>query len=134
MLGLSFGGFSIAFGDLLYPGEIATILGLSAFALIAGVQVFENAGLPYYHPHTFRKTIATLGEKVCRTPEEFKAWSQNLAHENVLTTFTSYGMVSGQRQAEILGKLREADGGDDAANPDQKTIQSVIAYLQKKAS
>ncbi len=39
LLGLSFGGFSIAFGDLLYPGEIATILGLSAFALIAGVQV-----------------------------------------------------------------------------------------------
>lgn len=95
---------------------------------------FENAGLPYFHPHSFRKTLGTLGEKLCRTPEEFKAWSQNLAHENVLTTFTSYGMVAGQRQAEILGKLREADGGDDTANPDQKTIQSVIAYLQKKAS
>jgi len=39
LLGASFGGFSIAFGDLLYPGEIAVILGLSAFALIAGVQV-----------------------------------------------------------------------------------------------
>ncbi|MBL4759226.1 MAG: hypothetical protein JKY32_16860 [Rhizobiales bacterium] len=39
LLGLSFGGFSIAFGDLLFPGEIAGILGLSAFALIAGVQV-----------------------------------------------------------------------------------------------
>lgn len=39
LLGASFGGFAIAFGDLLFPGEIAGILGLSVFALIAGVQV-----------------------------------------------------------------------------------------------
>ena len=39
LLGASFGGFSIAFGDLLFPGEIASVLGLSAFAIIAGVQV-----------------------------------------------------------------------------------------------
>ena len=39
LLGTSFGGFSIAFGDLLFPGEIAVILGLSTFAFIAGVQV-----------------------------------------------------------------------------------------------
>jgi len=39
LLGVAFGGFSIAFGDLLYPVEIASILGLSTFAIIAGVQV-----------------------------------------------------------------------------------------------
>jgi hypothetical protein len=30
---------------------------------------FENAGLPYFNPHSFRKTLVHLGEKVCRTPE-----------------------------------------------------------------
>ena len=39
LLGASFGGFSIAFFDLLFPSEIAGILGLSTFALFAGVQV-----------------------------------------------------------------------------------------------
>jgi len=39
LLGSSFGGFSVAFFDLLFPGEIATIFGLSAFAIITGVQV-----------------------------------------------------------------------------------------------
>lgn len=65
-------------------------------------EAFTKAGLPYFHPHTFRSALVQLGEKVCRTPEEFKAWSQNLGHENVLTTFNSYGEVSCQRQGEII--------------------------------
>ncbi len=39
---------------------------------------FEGAGLPYFNPHSFRKTLALFGQEVCQTPEEFKAWSQNL--------------------------------------------------------
>jgi integrase len=99
-------------------------------------RAFEEAGLPYYNPHLFRKTLVALGEKVCKTPEEFKAWSQNLAHENVLTTFTSYGAVARDRQADILNGLNQASGKIGAADgePDEKTVQKVVAYLQKKAS
>lgn len=68
-------------------------------------KAFEEAGLPYFHPHSFRKTLGRLGEQLCSTPEEFKAWSQNLGHEHVMTTFTSYGEVSGNRQADIIRKL-----------------------------
>jgi len=42
----------------------------------------------------------TWGE-LCLGPEEFKAWSQNLGHDNVLTTFTSYGKIL-ERIAEHL--------------------------------
>jgi integrase len=63
---------------------------------------FAAAGLPYFNPHSFRRTLALLGERLCQTPEQFKAWSQNLGHEHVLTTFTSYGDVSSHRQAEII--------------------------------
>lgn len=81
-------------------------------------QAFELAGLPYFHPHSIRKTLVQLGERVCTTPEEFKAWSQNLGHEQVSTTFTSYGQVAGHRQAELIRKMCgrqveiEADKGD----------------------
>ena len=43
-------------------------------------QAFELVGLPYANPHSFRSTLAQLGEHVCRSPEEFKAWSQNIGH------------------------------------------------------
>jgi len=66
---------------------------------------FISAGLPYFNPHSVRKTLVQLGERCCRTPEEFKAWSQNLGHEKVLTTFSSYGQVSLARQAEIIARL-----------------------------
>ena len=68
-------------------------------------EAFEAAGLPYFNPHSFRSTLAELGEKVCQSPEEFKSWSQNLGHEKVMTTFMSYGEVQANRQAEIIQQL-----------------------------
>src|ERR1700677_1148554 len=61
-------------------------------------QAFEGAGLIYFNPHSIRKALTRLGEQSCQTPEQFKAWSQNLGHERVLTTFTSYGAVRADRQ------------------------------------
>lgn len=70
-------------------------------------EAFEAAGLRYYYPHLFRHAIAALGQTLCKTPEEFKAWSQNLGHGGVLTTFTSYGTLSTHRQGELMAKLCE---------------------------
>ena len=68
-------------------------------------EAFAAAGLPYFNPHSFRKTLALLGGELCQTAEQYKAWSQNLGHEHVLTTFTSYGDVSSGRQAEIIQSM-----------------------------
>jgi hypothetical protein len=35
------------------------------------------------------------------------AWSQNLGHEDVMTTFRNYGEVTSHRQAEIIRSLGE---------------------------
>ena len=68
---------------------------------------FTAAGLPTFNPHSFRNTLAALGETICRSPEEFKAWSQNLGHEGVLTTFYSYGDVQVSRQADLFKQFKE---------------------------
>jgi integrase len=85
-------------------------------------EAFENAGLPYFNPHSFRNTLVQLGEKICKTPEEFKAWSQNLGHENVLTTFTSYGIVTYQRQGDIIR---------DLATPQKNIPTDMIEMLRR---
>ena len=72
---------------------------------------FEAAGLEYCTPHSFRNTLVRLGEQICRTPEEFKAWSQSLGHEQVLTTFTSYGRIDEHRQGKIIKNLNPEDSG-----------------------
>jgi integrase len=70
-------------------------------------EAFNKAGLPYFNPHSFRNTLARLGQELCQSPEEYKAWSQNLGHEKVLTTFTSYGAVAGDRQGELMRSLAQ---------------------------
>jgi len=68
-------------------------------------DAFVTAGLPYFNPHSFRNTLVRLGQDLCKSPEAFKAWSQNLGHEQVLTTFLSYGSVACDRQGEIIRGL-----------------------------
>ena len=88
-------------------------------------EAFTNAGLPYFNPHSFRNTLVHLGETVCQTPEAFKAWSQNLGHEKVLTTFCSYGEVSNRRQQEILEQLKSPQ----LSTPlDAKEIAKAVAH------
>lgn len=69
---------------------------------------FERAGLPYFNPHSLRKTLARLGQTKCQTPEEFKAWSQNLGHDKVMTTLTSYGTVDRLRQRDLILGLSDS--------------------------
>ena len=68
-------------------------------------EAFTLAGLPYFNPHSFRKTLTQLGEQLCSTPEQFKTWSQNLGHESVMTTLVSYGSVPAPRQADVMRQL-----------------------------
>ncbi len=88
---------------------------------------FESAGLEYYNPHSFRDTIGRLGEKICQSPEQFKAWSQNLGHESVMTTFNSYGEVPQHRQADILKSLKnpETNFGDEVDILAKKIAQEI---------
>lgn len=89
---------------------------------------FTKAGLPYFNPHSFRNTLVRLGETKCKTPEAFKAWSQNLGHESVLTTFYSYGEVGQERQAEILNQLTIIDESKSSSS----NLVNRIAYLIKE--
>jgi hypothetical protein len=93
--------------------ETESRAGISGFVGLRGASIrqifraaFEQAGLRYFHPHSFRKTLARLGENLASTPEQFQAWSQNLGHEKVMTTLTSYGSVARHRQADIMRELR----------------------------
>jgi integrase/recombinase XerD len=92
-------------------------------------EAFASAGLVYANPHSFRKTLAQLGERLCRTPEEFKAWSQNLGHEQVLTTFSSYGQVGPHRQAELIRHLADRR---ESGTPRLDAIDRMIRTLQEE--
>lgn len=68
---------------------------------------FEKAGVKYYHPHTLRHLWVKEISKFPLTEEQKKAISQNLGHENVGTTFGSYGYskIDENKQLEIIRNI-----------------------------
>jgi integrase len=99
-------------------------------------QAFERVGLPNYNPHSVRHTLAVLGEKICRTPEEWKAYSQNFGHSSPMTTFNSYGQVAPHRQAEILNALVDVKPTDPNAPAqivklDDDQVRLILNHLAK---
>lgn len=65
----------------------------------------EVAGLPYFNPHSYRHAHVHIALKCCRTPEELKALSQNIGHEQVMTTLRSYGTLDDHRVSDVLGGI-----------------------------
>ncbi len=86
---------------------------------------FPAAGLPYYNPHSFRNTLVQLAEKYCHTPEQFKAWSQNLGHEHVHTTFNSYGRIEPYRQGQIINGMILQD------KPPEEMRRKLLALVRE---
>jgi integrase len=71
-------------------------------------RAFALADLPYFNPHSFRAMLVRHAMSLDLTPEQMKAWSQNLGHANVMTTLTSYGQVPTHRQGELIRGMEKA--------------------------
>ena len=101
----------------------------SARRIIKGA--FEAAGLPPFGPHSFRNMLVSEMYRRGVSVAVLKAGSQNLGHESMLTTLTSYGKISLEEQGRLI---REAfvkpvtDQDEDAP----ETVADLKAMLARK--
>lgn len=89
-------------------------------------RAFVLASVPYFNPHSFRDMLVRHAMTLGLSPEAMKAWSQNLGHADVLTTFTSYGSVPTHRQGELVQSASSGDGRLD----DQKLMALIATRLK----
>ena len=89
-------------------------------------KAFALACLPYFPPHSFRHTLGHLAQTWCGTPEELKAWSQNLGHENIATTLTSYGRIDPHRQGDVIARISGDARGAGEDDP-MAEIRAIVA-------
>ena len=94
-------------------------------------RAFACAGLPYFNPHSFRDMMVRHAMTLNLSPEAMKAWSQNLGHNDVLTTFTSYGSIPAHRQGELIRALGSADAREGLA--DDPEVLALLAAIRRKA-
>jgi len=88
----------------------------------------DAVGIPPYTPHAVRRTLVRFGQETCPTARDFVAWSQNLGHREVLTTFTSYGRLSELEREQILGGLgeRKTDVAPELISQLTKAVLSAL--------
>ncbi|MCJ2180828.1 tyrosine-type recombinase/integrase [Novosphingobium album (ex Hu et al. 2023)] len=89
-------------------------------------KAFERADLPYFNPHSFRDMLVRHAMSLGLTAEELKAWSQNLGHSDLLTTFTSYGTVPLHKQAELIRAAGRKPANDLLDDPDIRALITKI--------
>lgn len=89
-------------------------------------ESFECANLDYYSPHSIRSTLARFGQTLGLPIRTYKAWSKNLGHSNMMTTFSSYGDVPADEQAELIRSV-DPDGGKS----DDKLAAAIAEAVRK---
>ncbi|MHA6347594.1 tyrosine-type recombinase/integrase [Roseivivax sp. CAU 1761] len=58
-----------------------------------------------YTPHSARHTLKALGDAMCRSYEQRKAWSMNLGHSDEQITEKHYAKMSQSRSSELIEAL-----------------------------
>jgi hypothetical protein len=91
-------------------------------------RAFEQVGIPYCNPHSFRHAVVPLGKDRCKTWAATQAWAQNPGHESPTTTFGSCGKFATHDQDDPVrnaGKRMQ-----DTQTASSNEIKSMIAQLQ----
>jgi hypothetical protein len=100
-------------------------------------QIFREACaravLPYFNPHSLRDTLVQLACDLKLDPEAFKAWSQNLGHEQMLTTFCSCGQIPPARQGEIMRGLGQRNT-DSPTEPPPEAIRWMASFMRRNGT
>jgi integrase len=92
---------------------------------------FDSAALPYFNPHSIRDMLVRHIMALDLPLETLKSWSQNLGHQGLLTTLTSYGSVPTHRQGELIRKGLPKPGGRAADLPDPQLVAAIAKVLQE---
>ena len=92
-----------------------------------------QAGLPYFKPHCFRHAASQLANLQCSSFEELRAISQNLGHENVGTTLTSYGKLGQERISKVVHAIDfQSDEEEVFDEVFERKLRLLVAKKKKK--
>jgi len=88
-------------------GEQSLILGnqmIKSQTTIRGIfqKAFENEGLSYYKPHSFRHSITRRALELDNSPQFISALNPNFGHKTDAVIIDSYGTIAENKRGKIL--------------------------------
>ena len=86
-------------------------------------KAFRAAGQPGFTPHSLRSMLVRIAYERKLPINQLKAWSQNLGHEGLLTTLTSYGTIPLEVQGTLIAE--SADFDDDELEKARQIVKML---------
>jgi hypothetical protein len=100
--------------------------------LATSKRSLAKASALYFNPHSIRDMLVRHIMTHDLPLETLKSWSQNLGHEGLLTTLTSYGCVPTHRQGELIKQGLPTTRCAGRLTPDPKLVAAVIQIIQER--
>lgn len=94
---------------------------------------FANVGLAFSKPHSVRDTLTRLAYDLGLDAEAMKAWSQNLGHDQPLTTFNSYGKLTREQQGAVILRLKRRAPGQSTDDISTEELLDMLTSRVRKA-
>ena len=91
-------------------------------------KLFINAGYGDYHAHSFRDSHIHYASEMARSPNDLKAISMNVGHENIGITLKYYSVLSSNDVHERINALTE-DGFKSIPKELEEKFKSVLKIL-----
>ncbi len=95
---------------------------------------FQRIGLAFSRPHSVRDTLTQLAYSLRLDAEAMKAWSQNLGHDQPLTTFNSYGKLTREQQESVILRLKRGDPDQSLENCSAEELLDRLAKKIRKGN
>lgn len=84
---------------------------------------FAAAGLPYHNPHSVRKMLS-IWVMEHGTQLQYKAFSQNIGHKHVMTTYNAYGDMPDHKRHSVINTIGKCD--IDLAQVSQEALMAEV--------
>jgi integrase len=91
-------------------------------------DAFHAVGVTYFNPHLIRKTICKWALKNC-SQYQYKALSQNIGHDNAMTTYNAYSNLTEDEQLDAVTSI-------GVVNLDLQNIptEDIMAEVMRRSS
>lgn len=97
-------------------------------------RAFSAARLPYFNPHSFRDMLVRHVMSLNLSPEVMKkAWSQNLRHADVLTTFTSYGSIPAHLQGQLIRQSEQLARPGEPTSAEKAALEAFLVRAKRES-
>lgn len=92
----------------------------------------NQANLPYYPPHSFRRLHYQHGRKYATNMEQQSALSQNISHNSIEISESYYGNIPPPKRFEILSKMRFDKLPEEQKEEVSSKIDKILELLKGK--